>query len=61
MTPMQKRVELLEKEVKYLKSGMLNITPAMDQLAKLLQFLDTNLTDEQKQKLLSELSTPSSV
>lgn len=56
---MQKRVELLEKEVKYLKSGMLNITPAMDQLAKLLQFLDANLTDEQK--LLSELSTPSSV
>ena len=48
MTPVQKRLETLEKQVKALTTAMNNLTPKISTMAKLVEFLDKELTDEQK-------------
>ena len=57
MTPAQKRLETLEKQVKALTTAMNNLTPNIATMAKLVEFLDKELTDEQKSALTSAIST----
>ena len=47
MTPIQKRLETLEKQVKALTTAMNNLTPNISTMAKLVEFLDKELTDEE--------------
>lgn len=55
MTPMQKRVEQLEQDMKYMKSVSTKTEEMIKQLENLVLWLDTNLTQEQKETLLKDM------
>ena len=57
MTPVQKWLETVEKQVKALTTAMNNLTPNISTMAKLVEFLDKELTDEQKSAITSAIST----
>ena len=59
-TPLQKRIEKLETKTKYLENTMTGVKEKFDNtnamLNKFFDFLEKELTTEQKAKLAKELS-----
>ena len=51
MTPIQKRLEKLEQEMKYLKQTADKAVLFNDSIMTLFDWLDVNLTEEQKKQL----------
>ena len=51
MTPIQKRLEKLEQEMKYLKQTADKTQFVTNEIAKMFTWLEVNLTEEQKKQL----------